>query len=204
MISASQNPPVVYLQNLALRTPALQLSPTASTTPVVVATFHPDRPNIFLLAFKDGTLAAYDATKMARRNGVRMDVNSSLEKDGSGGEIARFKRLHRTTNHDSTEEKEEGLLEFRASFGAVGSKSVGITGAAFMSGHRYRAVSVGGDGKCRIVDFEDGGQVLRTWHAQAPVTSLAVLSVNKLRPSKTGQKSGTSTNSTFQLSLIHI
>lgn len=171
MISASELPPILYLQNLTLRTPALQLFPSASTSSVVLAAFHPERPNLFMLAFRDGTLAAYDATQFARRNGTKMDVNSSLHKDDKAAEIGRFHKLHRTIAKANPESE--------ASFApadAPGMTSIGITGAVFLPGYRSRAVTAGADGRCRIVDFEEGGQILRTWHAQAPVTSLAVLS----------------------------
>ena len=192
MISASESPPVVYLQNLTLRTPALQLRPTASESAVVIAAFHPERPNVFLLAFKDGTLAAYDATRMARRTGVKMDVNSTMTSDGGAGEISRFKYLHRTTT--------KGCIDPEWSFdiattvrdvrsAGIGSRSVGITAAAFVPGYRTRAVSVGGDGRCRMIDFEGDGQILRTWHTQGPVTSLSILSIKDARMTQENRKS---------------
>lgn len=38
----------------------------------------------------------------------------------------------------------------------------GITAAEFIPGYKSRAISIGHDGRCRLVDFEDGGTVLRT------------------------------------------
>jgi WD40 repeat protein len=38
----------------------------------------------------------------------------------------------------------------------------GITAAAFIPGYKSRVVSIGLDGRCRLVDFADGAQVLRT------------------------------------------
>jgi hypothetical protein len=38
----------------------------------------------------------------------------------------------------------------------------GVTATAFVPGYTSRAVSVGSDGRCRLVDFEEGGQKLRT------------------------------------------
>jgi len=171
MISASEAPPILYLQNLTLRTPALQLFPSASTSSVILAAFHPERPNLFMLAFRDGTLAAYNATQLARRNGAKMDVNSSLHKDGKAGEIGRFHKLHRTTTRASPE-----MDPSLTPADTPGMTSMSITGAAFLPGYRLRAVTAGADGRCRIIDFEEGGQVLRTWHAQSPITSLTVLS----------------------------
>ena len=38
----------------------------------------------------------------------------------------------------------------------------GITAAAFIPGYKSRVVSIGVDGRCRLVDFADGAQALRT------------------------------------------
>lgn len=38
----------------------------------------------------------------------------------------------------------------------------GVTATAFVPGYTSRAVSVGSDGRCRLVDFEGVGQKLRT------------------------------------------
>lgn len=153
MVSASAEPPVVYLKNVVLGTAPLLLSVKASSSPVSVIAFHPVRPTVFLLGFPDGTLAAYDAAGIIRR---RSD-------DEVDGEIAHIFKLHRTTEKN-----------------ASGSRSSAITGAAFLPGYKTRAISVGSDGRCRLVDFADGGIVLRTWHAKAPVTSIAVLAVKPL------------------------
>ncbi|KAF2148800.1 hypothetical protein K461DRAFT_232312, partial [Myriangium duriaei CBS 260.36] len=139
MISASEHPPTVYIQNLRLETPAHRLSIRASQTAVVVASFHPELPNIFLLGFKDGTLAFYDAAKLARRNGNRMDVNASLNTDAKKSEIMVFKRLHRTTNRGSQ---------------SVGEQSVGVVAASFIPGYLSRAISLGVEGSPKILDLE--------------------------------------------------
>jgi hypothetical protein len=167
MLSASEKPTVVYLQNLTLKTSPIQLHPSASNAAIATASFHPERPNIFLLAFKDGTIAAYDATKLARIGAPRIGSNS---RPGHAGEISHFSNLHRVTNIRNLSDPPDASLST-----TVGSKSVTITGAAFLPGFRTRAISVGADGRCRLVDFEAGGKILRTWHAQAPVTSLSVL-----------------------------
>ncbi|CAD0110278.1 unnamed protein product, partial [Aureobasidium uvarum] len=171
MLSASENPTVVYLQNLTLKTTAIQLHPSASSAAIATASFHPERPNVFLLAFKDGTIAAYDATKVAR-SGERTGNKSLSTTNGHAGEISHFSNLHRITNVRNLSDPPDASLNT-----IVGSKSVAITGAAFLPGFRTRAISVGADGRCRLIDFEAGGRILRTWHAQAPVTSLSVLAV---------------------------
>jgi hypothetical protein len=166
MLSASEKPTVVYLQNLTLKTNAIQLHPSASNAAIATASFHPERPNIFLLTFKDGTIAAYDATKVARSGAARVGSNTN----GHAGEISHLSNLHRVNNIRNLSDPPDASLN-----ATVGSKSVTITGAAFLPGFRTRAISVGADGRCRLVDFEAGGKILRTWHAQAPVTSLSVL-----------------------------
>jgi hypothetical protein len=172
MLSASEQPTVIYLQNLTLKTSAIQLHPAASSAAVATASFHPERPNIFLLAFKDGTVAAYDATKLARSSVARTGGNSRPPYNGHAGEISHFSNLHRITNIRSLSDPPDASPN-----ATVGSKSVAITGAAFLPGFRTRAISVGADGRCRLVDFEAGGKILRTWHAQAPVTSLSISAI---------------------------
>lgn len=170
---------MIYLQNLTLQTPPLLLQPRASDNAVVVATFHPERSSVFLLAFADGTLAAYDATRILR-DGTRALQRADSSRTSRAGEISHFSRLHHVTLPHATD---ASTLDLRRNEGvdgtsgtaARGNRSVGITGAAFLPGHRTRAVSVGGDGKCRLVDFDCGGKILRTWHVRGPATSLSIL-----------------------------
>ncbi|KAH0360704.1 WD40 repeat-like protein, partial [Aureobasidium melanogenum] len=193
MLSASEKPTVVYLQNLTLKTSAIQLHPSASSAAVATASFHPERPNIFLLAFKDGTIAAYDATKITRTSEACTGTKSRSVNNGHAGEISHLSNLHRITNIRNLSDPPDASPNT-----TIGSKTVAITGAAFLPGFRSRAVSAGADGRCRLVDFEAGGKILRTWHAQAPVTSLSVLPIKSLNTGKTAskQKSGPSLNGT--------
>lgn len=191
MLSASENPTVVYLQNLVLKTSAVQLHPSASRAGVAVASFHPERPNIFLLAFKDGTIAAYDATKIARTSEACTATKSRSVNDGHAGEISHLSNLHRITNIRNMSDPPDASPNT-----TIGSRTVAITGAAFLPGFRSRAVSAGADGRCRLVDFEAGGKILRTWHAQAPVTSLSVLAIKQSTKSQktvSKQKPGVAT-----------
>lgn len=121
-----------------------------------------------------------------------MDVNTALETDGGAGEISHLSSLHRVTNRgtESLDVAALGGYDQGTRTAAVGSKSVGITGAAFLPGYRTRALSVGGDGRCRLVDFEAGGKILRTWHAQAPVTSLSVLAIKGTRTGSVASMDG--------------
>jgi WD40 repeat protein len=152
LVSASDNPPVVYLKDLKQNSTPTLIESQASGTAVSKIAFHPERPNIFLLAFRDGTVASFDATNI-NRNRVSSFVS---QEDVNAGEISRLSRLHRTTSE------------------AVNAHS--ISDAAFLPGYKTRAITTGSDGRCRLIDFADGGVILRTWHAKAPVKSISILS----------------------------
>ncbi|KAK0269876.1 hypothetical protein LTR35_014552 [Friedmanniomyces endolithicus] len=128
VVSASDNPPVIYLKNLAHSAPPIFIEPSASDAAVCIAVFHPARDNVFLLGLKDGTIAAYNANEVTR--------------GGFDGEIGHLKGVHH-----------------------------GVTGCTFLDGAKARAVSVGSDARCRLMDLESG-VVIRTWHARAPITSV--------------------------------
>lgn len=162
VLSASQTPPVVYLKNVTHNSPPLQLQPVASAAPVSCVAFHPERPNVFLLAFHDGTLAAYDAIRIPRNErAVFAD-----QQNANIGEIAHLQKLHRAgVSAEGTSER--SIL------------AAPVVGAAFLPGFKTRAVTVGRDGRCKLIDFAKGGVTLRTWHAKAPVTSIAVLALKK-------------------------
>lgn len=150
MLSASQDPPMVFLKNLAHNTSPLKIQPQASDAAVCCAVFHPERPNVFLLAFRDGTVAAYDATKMPRNNRGTYANQQSV----NDGEIAHLQKVHRAT--------------------AADADAAPIAGITFLPGYKTRAITAGRDGRCKLIDFTKGGETLRTWHAKAPLTSIAV------------------------------
>ena len=152
LVSASDNPPVVYLKDLKQNSAPTPVESQASATAVSKIAFHPERPNVFLLAFRDGTVASFDATKISR-NRVGSFANQEAV---NAGEISRLVRLHRATSEPTNAHS--------------------ISDAAFLPGYKTRAITTGSDGRCRLIDFADGGVVLRTWHAKAPVTSISVLS----------------------------
>ncbi|KAK5697519.1 hypothetical protein LTR97_007657 [Elasticomyces elasticus] len=127
VLSASDDPPITYVKDLASDTTVL-LKPQASDTAVIKATFHPDRDHVFSLGFRDGTIAAYNAVELSRT--------------GHDGEIGHLKTIHS-----------------------------GITGLALIPGTKSRAVSVGSDGRCKLLDLESS-VVIRTWHAKAPLTAV--------------------------------
>ena len=175
LLTASESPPTVYIQNRTLGTQPLLLHPFASPAPVCLARFHPDRPNIFLLAFKDGTLASYDATLV-----LQPRAKASAHARTEGGEISYFKNLHAVTTRRAADPDGKydaavlGGLDFGTRTVAPGAISIGITGARFVPGYRSRAITVGGDGKCKVVDFEKN-QIVRMWHIRGPATSLCIL-----------------------------
>ncbi|KAF2486756.1 quinon protein alcohol dehydrogenase-like superfamily [Neohortaea acidophila] len=159
MVSASDGPPVVYLRDLLQNGPPILIEPRVSKAAVSVAAFHPEKPNIFLLAFRDGSIAEYDASRVLRSATGCLSDQENVNK----GELSHLTALHRAASAD---------------------KKGAITGAAFLPGFTTRAVTAGRDGKCRIIDFADGGVVLRTWHVRAPVTSISVLFPAPPEPSR--------------------
>jgi hypothetical protein len=50
----------------------------------------------------------------------------------------------------------------------------GVAAVEFVPSYFSRIVSVGHDGRCRLVDFEGGGKVLRTWYVDGEATCLSV------------------------------
>ena len=157
MISAQGTPPVVLLKDLIKNSTATLLEPQASTSGVTIAAFHPERANIFLLAFDDGTLAVFDASSLKRGNAEGAYNDQS---HAGRAEIGRKKQLHRPMLF-----KSEG-------------PSRAISGAAFLPGSKLKTITVGIDGRCKLLDFESSPSVLRTWHCQAPLTCVSVSGIS--------------------------
>jgi WD40 repeat protein len=153
MISAQGTPPVVFLKDLSKNSTATLLKPQASASGITIAAFHPERANIFLLAFDDGTLAVFDASRL--RRGVGEEKYNDQSHTGKA-EIGRKTQLHRAIHY-----KTEG-------------RSRAINGAAFLPGQNLKTITVGIDGRCKLLDFSNGSNVLRTWHAEAPLTCVSV------------------------------
>lgn len=180
LLSASEQPPVIYLQDLRTRKPPVQLQPKASNARLAVAAFHPTRYHVFLLGFSDGTLAAYKADELLPSS---HEAKSRMRTSRTGweGEISHFERLHVSTSKGAEDPNAVidaaalGGHDLSTSTNGVGSKSLNMTGAAFLPGQHCRAVSVGADGRCRMVDFERGGKILRTWHIHGLAIGLSVL-----------------------------
>lgn len=140
---------------------------------MVTANFHPERPNLFVLAFADGSAAVYDAAQLFQDNGTG-ERRSGPGGTGIGGEVASIKRLHAVGTWVSENEHSHGANTGTTD---IGYKGLGITAAVFVPGFQSTVVTAGADGKCCVVDFSKrGARLLDTWHLRAPATSLAILS----------------------------
>jgi hypothetical protein len=144
LLSASASPPTVLIQDLRLGgLAAVQFKPTESTTAVTCAAFEvsgtvPSSADAnLLLGFRDGTLALF-----------RVCLPVLTQARGLAADFTRTSRLQIDT---------VGVISglHKASMG-------GVTATAFVPGYSSRAVSIGCDGRCKLVDFEEGGQTLRT------------------------------------------
>lgn len=186
LITASERPVVIYVHNLRSLTAPPILHPQASSSPVTSGEFHPERKGIFLLCFLDGTIASYDISK--EFSGQFPEDKQSHLTGLHGCEKSCFKRLHKTVHiniepsstRTSTEEirvNKNKFLENR-----TGNAAYSIAGAAFVPGYRSRVVSTGADGKCRLIDFENEGKILRTWHIGASATCLSILGSREVKP----------------------
>lgn len=159
MISAQGSPPVVFLNDLSKNSTATLLKPQASTAGVSIAAFHPERANIFLLAFDDGTLVVYDANRLRRGAG---EGKYNDQSHTGKAEIGRKMQLHRA-------------MHFKAE-----GRSRAIAGAAFLPGNKPKTITVGIDGRCKLLDFSEGANILRTWHAETPLTCVSVSTLSSL------------------------
>jgi hypothetical protein len=122
------------------------------------------------MGFADGTLAAYDATAILRDGRSGTQSSSALANSGTSGEINHFKNLHGVLTGVVSRTKKP-RQDSKADL-EVPSQS--ITAAAFMPGRKTRAVSVGIDGKCKMVDFAGRPVILRTWSVKGSATCVSV------------------------------
>ncbi|KAI1508776.1 WD40 repeat protein [Pyrenophora tritici-repentis] len=151
LLSASPDPPTIYLQDRRYEGSApLNFRPTDAHSAVSCAAFQKLTGHIqppytnFALGFQDGTLAMY-----------RVLLPSLQERQGEGDthqmwpfrlqpvRVGVVKGLHKA---------------------AMG----GLMAVEFIPGYKSRVVSIRHDGKCRLVDFQEEGKVLRT-EIKAPV-----------------------------------
>ncbi|KAG8533021.1 uncharacterized protein KY384_001804 [Bacidia gigantensis] len=185
LLSSSLRPPTIYIRNIVTGAPRVLLRPNCSSSAVVAATFHPERGNIFLLAFADGTIAVYDASRILRRNGdAREQVTGSA---GAAGEVASLKRIHTPITKDRSDESvADRGHDPKSENATVTADQWGLTSVSLLPGHKAMAVTAGGDGKCCVVDFSQPNKsqavLLKSWHIHRPVTCVSVIYAREDRP----------------------
>lgn len=145
LLSASPDPPTIYLQDTRGGGQApVKFHPKDAQSPVSCASFQDcdssmQSPRIrFVLGFRDGGLGVYRLFLPAlptRQNTSQVEQIQSFHL--LPVRIDFINRLHKA---------------------AMG----GIIAAEFMPGFTARIVSVGHDGRCRIVDFVGSAKILRT------------------------------------------
>ncbi|KAL8859717.1 MAG: hypothetical protein Q9178_003832 [Gyalolechia marmorata] len=178
LLSASDSPPVIQLTNLLLATRPLLLRPQCSSASVVVVEFHPERGNIFLLAFADGTCAVYDAAYIFRDGGtgVRRSGASASE---IRWEVAHIKDLHAPVRTASITRSNNGTDANDPDPAVSHDRSAGIVAAAFIPGQKTNAITAGSDGKCCLVDFAASearkANLIRSWPIAGMATCLSLL-----------------------------
>nr|OQO21424.1 hypothetical protein B0A51_10174 [Rachicladosporium sp. CCFEE 5018] len=158
MVTAERDPPSVYLKYLRGTTPSTMVVLQSSGTGVAVTAFHPDRPEVFLLGFEDGTLAVIDVSRLAN---VANDGLYADQKRVGKAELGRIRNLHKSTTSRSR------------------SRDKSITGAAFLPDRALRVISVGADGRCRLSDFSGKPTILWTWHCKVSLACIAVSCTKK-------------------------
>lgn len=145
LLSASSSPPTVLIQDKRRAgVAAADFKPPDTWSVVTCAAFKAfsgavDLSTIrFVLGFKDGTLALHKLILPSlgqSQSPLRGD--QSLDSQSRPVSLGAMSKLHKA---------------------AMG----GVTAAAFVPGYISRVVSIGHDGRCRLVDFASGGQKLRT------------------------------------------
>ncbi|KAF2658534.1 WD40 repeat-like protein [Lophiostoma macrostomum CBS 122681] len=168
LLSASPNPPTIHIHDLRLAAVVpISFFPSHAKSPVACAAFHEPTDMmeasycLFLLGYQDGTLAIYRLAmpRLARGSIFADDVSEprhpKILQRRQPIKMGSIKRLHKP---------------------AMG----GVRAAEFIPGYRARVVSIGYDGKCRIVDFAQGAEILRTWRVSGLPTCLCVESTGPI------------------------
>lgn len=145
LLSASPDPPTIHLYDRRSEDGALvNFRPTDVRSPTSCAAFQKfdvqtqSSHTNFVLGFQDGTLAMYrlvlpSSHKRYRDCGTRQTWPFQLQPVRVGA----LRKLHN-------------------------SSMGGLTAVEFIPGYKSRVVSIRHDGKCRLVDFQGEGKVLRT------------------------------------------
>ncbi|KAI4192454.1 MAG: hypothetical protein LQ348_003153 [Seirophora lacunosa] len=177
-------PPVIRLTSFLADSRSLSLRPQCSSAAVVVVEFHPERGNIFILAFADATCAVYDAAYIFRASN-RGPRASGASVGGTGWEISHIKNLHRLGGTAMREHAHRiaQLPEPLAPDSAIGSdQGEGIIAAVFVPGHKTIVVAVGSEGRCYVVDFAASeahkANVMCIWDTGKLLTSLSILTLS--------------------------
>ena len=190
LLSASPRPPIIYLAFVSHYSPPMLLYPQCSTSAVVAASFHPDRENIFGLAFADGTVAVYDAAQFfANRDRKIRSMGLSFDT-----EVGYITKVHATINHEPRPENDTSGSHFKGydsgtKVVGLGSVACGTAAIAFVPTRKAMMMTVGADGRCCVIDFavrkrESNNsskiRIVRSWHLGNPATSLAVCPPGKI------------------------
>lgn len=145
LLSASPSPPTMFIQDLRFGGGgALNFQLGGAQSPAVFAEFQGEEYlalssyAFFVVGFQDGTLSLFKLAKFSRRPSCLDTPLSPMQALSlPPSKVGSIKKLHKA---------------------AMG----GITAASFLPGYKSRVISVGHDGRCRLVDFEGGGRILRT------------------------------------------
>ena len=198
LLSTSSHPPTVYLTDLSRYSPPVRLRPQCSASAVAAVAFHPERQNIFALAFADGTIAVYSAVYLSREIA---NIPRGQAQTGSYNitEIGFIKRVHATTTQVQSSSDQGGVSIFRGydpdtDTTGIGNVASGIAAIAFVPGLKATVMSVGADGKCCVTDFavsrcqgnhRSNIRIVRSWHLGSAATSLALCCTGQFNaPSK--------------------
>jgi hypothetical protein len=176
-ISTSKRPPTICLQNHLTPNRPIFIRPTASSAPVLCASFHPMQTHLFLLAFADQTLAIYDYNRILRQAGRSNDLRkpSGGEQTGEIGHLNLQHARDRKVNKSSPDQRNAPIPTGDSNI-VLNSRE--IRGAQFLPTDKLQVAVIADDGQCYIVDFGNGqnkAQIVQSWHNCAPGTSLAIL-----------------------------
>lgn len=157
LLSTSPSPPTIYLQDQRHGgNGPVHFCPADARAPASCAAFQqsaaPEELSYtrFVIGFQDGLLVMY-----------RIFLPSLQE---------RHRTLHKSQMQGFRLQPTRVGVVKQLHKAAMG----GISAVDFIPGYKSRTVSIGHDGKCRLVDFEGGVKILRTWHVSAPATCLSV------------------------------
>ncbi|KAL9618742.1 MAG: hypothetical protein Q9204_008369, partial [Flavoplaca sp. TL-2023a] len=182
LLSTSESPPVIQLTNLLLGTRPLLLRPQCSSSSVIVVEFHPERGNLFLLAFADGICAVYDAAFIFRDGGTG-ERRSGASASEFRWEVAHIKGLYTTTAIVSGTKSHQPTILADVNPALGWNRAAEITAAAFIPGYKTTVITAGSDGRCFLLDFAPSeartANVLHSWSVAAHVTCLSLLAPSR-------------------------